>query len=274
MIMSSWNKIKWTVEMDKFLLENYNSMTNKELADAIGLRLTTTRTRLIHLGLKRMEMEYWTHEQIEFLKANYKLMGDTEIAELFQNNYSKVKGWNKKHIEKKRRYLKLKRTEVDKKLIHERNREAGRFAMCPVKAWETRGQAPVGEVRVWDMNGSHYPTKYIKTENGWVKLSHFNWIKINGAIPAGAIITHLDGNAMNCETDNLASISKSENMARNGGSKDLSDNYVAGLLTPGDKELREELKKLLELIEVKRQSIKLNRIIKNEYDRKIAEHGR
>src|SRR5690606_41007373 len=80
--LGKYNKIILLPEEKKFLKENYQSMTNRQLADALELSLTKTRHFLYEMGLKRMEMEYWTDEQIDFLKKNYKTIGDTELAEI------------------------------------------------------------------------------------------------------------------------------------------------------------------------------------------------
>jgi hypothetical protein len=128
----SWNKIQWTNDQLKFLKKNFYKLTNRKLADALGLKLTSVRTKCYELGLKRMELEYWTKEQVRFLRQNYKKIGDLELAEIFNQKWHKDKGWSKKHIEKKRRYLGLKRTEEEKNLIPIRTVRAGRFALCPV----------------------------------------------------------------------------------------------------------------------------------------------
>tara|TARA_R110002050_G_scaffold69507_2_gene150316 strand:+ start:5351 stop:6139 length:789 start_codon:yes stop_codon:yes gene_type:complete len=66
-----WGKHIWEDQDIKFLKDNYRAMTNRELAAGLGIKLTTCRTKLYELGLKRMEMEYWTQEQIQFLKNNF-----------------------------------------------------------------------------------------------------------------------------------------------------------------------------------------------------------
>lgn len=85
--MSNANSISWTYDRIKFLKDNYSKLSNKELAKTLGLGLTSTRTKLYDLGLKRIEMEYFTDEQIAFLKSNYQTMGDVEIAEYFEENF-------------------------------------------------------------------------------------------------------------------------------------------------------------------------------------------
>ena len=106
----TWNKIDWTDKRLKFLKENYNTMTNQQIADSLGLKITAVRHKCYELGLYKMTLEYWTDEQVDFLLKNYKEKGDTELSEIFNEKWHKDKGWTKKHIEKQRRYLKLKRT--------------------------------------------------------------------------------------------------------------------------------------------------------------------
>lgn len=203
------NKIILTSQERSFLRDNFESMTNQELADALGLKITRTRHFLYEMGLKRMEKEYWSKEQVEFLKANYKIMGDTEIAEIFEKRWPKNKTWTKKHIDKKRLYLKLKRTPKDLELIKKRNKELGRWALCARKMWDTRGTASLGEVRIWKTSkGGH--VKMVKTENGFVDYSREVWKKHHGEIPEGMVVTVKDGDPLNIKIENLDLIDRGE----------------------------------------------------------------
>lgn len=249
------NKIHFTPEMDSFLVNNYEKMTNPQLAQALGLNLTRTRTRLYELGFKRMELEYWTAEQVQYLKENYQRLGDTEIAEIFNQKYAKQKGWSKKHIEKKRRYLKLKRSESDKKTVFERNVNNGRFAVCVKKRWETTGQNALGTVVVWRING--YDIPFVKTDKGYIKVAHANWIKANGAINKGSNIIHKDLNTLNCELDNLICVSHTEKQQIMLN----SDKRMAWNMASKDKNLQQELLKHPELLELKRNQLTLNKLI-------------
>lgn len=120
-----WNEIVWTDAMISFVRENFHEMTNSALADHLQLGLTSVRTKCYQLGLKRMDLEYWNDEQINYLKENYREIGDTEIAELFASKWPKKKGWSKKHIEKKRRQLGLKRTKKQISAIIKNNCKVG-----------------------------------------------------------------------------------------------------------------------------------------------------
>ena len=115
------NKIVFTNEMLDYIKHNFNTYTNHQLAIKLGITLTVLRNMTRELGLKHIELQYWTLEQINYLKENYKTKGDTEIANYFQNKFIKNKKWSKKHIAKKRRYLKLKRTQEEIKNIIQNN---------------------------------------------------------------------------------------------------------------------------------------------------------
>lgn len=235
-------KIKWTDEDINFIKENFDQLTNPELATHLRLRLTSVRTKCHELGLKRMEMEYWTPEQIKFLKSNYKKIGGKELAEIFDIHYYKAKGWTLKHIEKKRMYLGLKRTPKQLQKIKERNRKNGCWAVSHYKRWLGR-ITPAGTVKTW-RNQYGKPVKVIKTELGFVHYAPYLWMQHNGDIPEGYVIGFKDKNNMNVVIENLICITRQEHAIRH--------HYI------GYDELPEELQTTVLLIS------KINKKIKNE----------
>jgi hypothetical protein len=120
-----WNATQWTEDMITYLKENFNSKTNKQLADHLGLKLTITRNKCRELGLKRMELEYWSREQVEFLKNNYKTLGDVEIMDHFKKHWPKVKGWKRGAIRKKRQQMGLERSPQEINAILDRHHQEG-----------------------------------------------------------------------------------------------------------------------------------------------------
>lgn len=207
-----WNKIGWTKEMDQFLQDHFDEMTNAELAKELGLKLTSVRTRLYSLGLKRQEMEYWTDEQIEFLKENYQKIGDTEMADIFELKWHKAKGWTKKHIEKKRRYLKLKRNKQELESIRERNRQKGDWRISAKYARSLRITHPIAELnerRVWfRVDGS--PIAVIKTVNGMEHLHRYLWEKHKGKVPKGMNVVIIDDNRLDFTIEDLVLMTDAE----------------------------------------------------------------
>src|SRR5690606_17520053 len=207
--LGKYNKIILLPEEKKFLKENYQSMTNRQLADALELSLTKTRHFLYEMGLKRMEMEYWTDEQIDFLKKNYKTIGDTELAEIFEKKWPKNKKWTKQRMDKKREYLNLKRTPEELKNIKSRNKRLGRWADCASKMWDTIGRPKVGEIRVW-LKSNGEPCKYVRLESGFVPYAPWLYEKEFGSIPEGMCVTFKDRDNMNVVPENLELISRAE----------------------------------------------------------------
>lgn len=251
-------------QLNSLIKKYYNQFSNnKQLAMFLGVKLSTLRTECYKLGLKRTEMEYFTPAQEKYLAKYYQTTGDSELAEIFQKKWPKKKGWTKKHIEKKRGYLILNRTQDQIKAIHQRNVMAGRFSICPVKAWNKRGRSPDGEIRYWSnkVTGKKYPV--IKHNGKFVHWGRWAWQQHFGKIPKSKNVVFKDGNHYNITIDNLELLSNQELAQRNAekSSRGLSDNYVAGLLSPGDLHLRENLKECKNLIAVKRKQIHLKRII-------------
>ncbi|WP_421977860.1 HNH endonuclease signature motif containing protein [Roseivirga seohaensis] len=242
-------------------------MTNRELATAMGLGLTSVRTKCYELGLLRMKMEYWTEEQVNYLLENYKQKGDVELAEEFNNKWHKEKGWTKKHIEKKRRYLHLKRTKKEIHLIALRNIEAGRFSVNHWKRWYGRA-SKIGTIKTWINRESDSQFKVIKTKDGYKHLNRYLWERENGPIEPGFQITYKDGNPLNCVIENLEKLPVGNHPSFLNASIELSDGYIAGVMSHNDPELRDHLINLPDLLEIKRQQLILQRTI-NEHGKQL-----
>src|SRR5690606_25103092 len=122
-----YGKIIFSAADIQFIKNNFMMMTNQQIADALGLKKTTVRTKAYQMGLKRMKLEYWPDEAVEFLKANYHKIGNVEMVKLFTEKFPKDKGWTTSHIDKKMEQLNLRRSKLDWFTIKERNRDNGSF---------------------------------------------------------------------------------------------------------------------------------------------------
>lgn len=211
--IGKYGKINFDPNEIQFIQENFQKMTNEQIAAALGLKKTIVRTMAYSLGLKRMELEYWSSEQVAFLKKNYKKIGDVELAEIFENEWPKNKGWTKKHIEKKRRYLFLKRTPADLQRIHSRNKKSGRLAVANKKRWEVTGSNEIGKIVIWKVN--EYPMAFIKTETGYVHYNRWLWKKNHGPIPEGYNVVRKDECPEIPTIEFLELITKDEHARRN-----------------------------------------------------------
>ncbi|WP_416440411.1 hypothetical protein ACH3O9_11180 [Leeuwenhoekiella sp. A16] len=212
--IGKYNRYVWEDEHLNFLRKNFEKMSNQELADTLGIRLNSCRTKLYELGYKRMELQYWTSAQVNYLKGNYKTKGDTELAEIFNSKWKKPKGWTKKHIEKKRRYLKLKRSREERRQIKTRNSQLGYFKIGSKKAWETRGITPVGEIKIWEYSKDRF-CAVIKTVNGFV---HYNrWLYEQNFKPLSSddLVVTRSGEIKAKGPADLLLIDRAENARRN-----------------------------------------------------------
>ncbi|HRS66302.1 MAG TPA: HNH endonuclease signature motif containing protein [Spirochaetia bacterium] len=259
--MSAGKKIEWTDAMINFLIDNYRTLSNKQLADGLGLKLTSVRMKLYEMGYKRIDMEYWTPEQEQFLKDNFEQIGDVEMSELFEKKWPKIKKWTKTHIGKKRKYLDLFRTTEQIKAINERNIKMGRFSECAVKRWKKDIASPEGTIKIWMV--SKYPAKFIKVNNKYTPYAPWLYKKIFGDIPDGMVVSFKDGNNLNVVEENLMLITRSESGKRMTEKAviSLSDRYISGLLAHKDFELKKQLLANPEILHVKRLQLQLNRII-------------
>ena len=213
--MAKGKGFTFTNEMDSWLKANFNRFDNNEdlrtlfsfFFDA-DIKETSFRTHLYQLGLKRQEQMRFPDEAFQFLCDNYKRMGNIEMARLFNDWFPKKKGWTRKHIEKKMLQSGLERTKEDRQRIIDNHTKAGVYKEGNKKMWQTRGITPKGVVRQWWHNGKL--TKYIKTDNGFERLSRFNYRKYKGEIPEGYNVFILDDDQMNCDPDNLILVKNSE----------------------------------------------------------------
>ena len=131
--IGKYGKVIFSENDIQFIKDNFQSMTNQKIADSLGLKITLVRMKAYELGLKKMELEYWSEAAIQFLKENYHRIGDCEMARIFNEKFPKNKNWTARHIQKKMAYLKLKRSKLNWFFIKERNRDNGSFGKKNIK---------------------------------------------------------------------------------------------------------------------------------------------
>lgn len=225
-------RLLFSLEDHQFIRENWPQKTNQELATALGFKLTRLRNELASMGLKRMEQEYWTPDQVKFLKSNYKVLGDAEIAKMLQQQFPKSKKWTKSHISKKRGYLNLSRTPEEVKAILTRNLRLGNSGFI-------KGYAEIGEKRIWKTDRG-VCFMVIKTEKGFVWHNRWLYESVFGKLKKGQIVVPKDRFKIDCTIDDLEVIDHSEMMYRN---------LEAMSLYPSDlKEVNKILNKLKKVI--------------------------
>lgn len=106
------------------------------------------------------------------------------------------------------------------------------------------------------------PYIYIRVSlANWQPLHRVNWIENFGPIAKDHCLWCIDGNTFNTEISNWELITRKENFRRNSSATLLKDRYVANCIAWRDEDLKAELLKHPELLEIKRQQILLNRTI-------------
>jgi hypothetical protein len=131
--IGKYGKIIFEDKEIQFIIDNFQTMTNEQIAIELGLKKTIVRMKAYELGLQRMELEYWPDEAVKYLKANYHKIGDLELCRYFATAFPKQKGWTSRHIQKKMSQLGLKRNKLHWYSIKERNRDNGSFGKKNLK---------------------------------------------------------------------------------------------------------------------------------------------
>lgn len=151
--------------------------------------------------MKFIKMPKLTTAQIDFIKANYTLLTDNQIAEQLEVKYHQVR-WT-------RRQLKLTKTIEMTKSMEFKSHQF-KIGHLPKNALK-EGTITIRK----DKRGIGY--KYIKEKgvNPMRMLHVIVWEKQNGKVPKNHIVIFKDGDTMNCEIENLACITKAENLVRN-----------------------------------------------------------
>ena len=219
-----------TPEIDCYLQLNYLRVPVKTMAKAIGRSNSFVRTRMRQLGLVVPP---------EIIAQRIK------DSQLKKGNTPPNKGRRMEEFMSPEVVIKFRANQFVKGQLPHNTAQAD------------------GEIRIRNMsNGCRY--KMIRLGLGkWVLLHKHLWESIHGPVPPGMCLWAKDRNSLNENPDNWELITRKENIRRNGGSKDLSDNYVLGCIAPKDTEAKSYIRENLpDLIELKRTQLNLSRNLK------------
>lgn len=227
-------QIRWCKEDIQYLIDNYQTKGDKELA----------------IDLNKF-------------KRTFRVIDGEKVYRIFK----------KKHVEKKMNLLGLKRSSEEYIYIRKRNIRLGLTpAWSKEDNMYTQGKrsiAPDGTIRAW----KHYGRMLLHIKvNGKFKHYHrFLWEQAHGNVPKGYNVVFKDGDTMNCILENLECITDREIQLRNSGTINLADHFVAFCLL-GQKSTRAQrnniVKSYPELIGLKRQQMILTRKIKERNESK------
>jgi len=95
----------------------------------------------------------------------------------------------------------------------------------------------------------------------FVALHRKNWEAQNGPIPEGMIMKSIDGDPTNCDPANWYLINRANQLGENSGRNELTDKFIVDSMTHRAPELKAAFAGMPEIIELKRNQLKLRRTI-------------
>lgn len=237
-----------TIEQKLFVLNNYKSLSINAICKQANLRHYQVYTLLSRSGIKLSVSEYYTAREEQIIRDNFATLTNEEIGQLINRTGESV--------HHKAQTLKLKRTRASVDKIRQR--------VCS-QTFFPKGHLPHntksdGEVSIRVYKGKRQ--KHVRVSLAyWMPLQNFNWEQVNGPIPDGMVLRCLSADAMNCNPDNWEPVNRVDHLEKNIGRATLEDNYITHVLSMKNKGARSAIAEMPELIELKRNQLKLKRYI-------------
>jgi hypothetical protein len=232
-------------DQTSFIRKHVNKMPYSEMAEILNIDIKKIKRYVWRYKLTDLHYENYTKEQTEYLIKNFRTKPYRLIAEKIGRSVDSIRD--------KLKRLNLKRTSEE---ILEINRKYASHTWFNGNPYNTLYNGAI-TIRK-DSNGHRY--KWIRIAKAkWEMLQVHNWEEKNGPIPKEKIIVAKDGNQMNCDPDNWMLVDRREHLERNSGRETLEDKFVARMIFPRDKALQQRVLKSPELIELKRNELKLKR---------------
>lgn len=249
---------RWTDKEIKFLEREYKNLTRAQIAKAIGRTESAVCTRLYDLCLRKTII--WTAELDKQLTENYIIKTNRVLAKMFGCSVSGIKnraqflklnkGGNQGQFKKGQIPLN-KGKKMDAETYEKTKHTFFKSGNIP------KNHRKVGSVR---FNSEGYFEIKTKEPRTWKYVHRLIWeIHHPGEkIGKNEIIAFIDGNKENLAIDNLHKIDRKQH---NENCRMLTENVA--FLIERDREKREEIiRNFPELIELKRNVLKLRKIIK------------
>jgi hypothetical protein len=141
--MAGKPKYIFTPEMDAHLTEIFPTKLSKDIETLTGWHQYMISYAAKRLGLKK-DPEFtrtagrlagcgWSAEQVQYLRDNYRQMGDSDMAEKLQQELPREKPFRAHNIKKKRLHLDLQRTPEEALAIASAHGKVGGRAYTIVK---------------------------------------------------------------------------------------------------------------------------------------------
>lgn len=264
------HKNGWSEEDKQFLRDNWDTMTNEQFSLKLNRSLGSIQTMASkELGLKRSAAALsqrlvnawkrrpgtWSDAEKQYLIDNWQTLTRSEIATALGRTPSAIKSMGEKEMG-------LKKTPAAVAAIMKRNRNCTQFKNGNMPYNTIYGDELVIRVR---KNKNNPAYKWIRIGfRQWKQYHIWLWEQTKGPVPEGHLVTFINGNQMDVRLDNLEISTRAEHVIKHSASVNLTDKFVVNTIARADKELKDELLKYPELIELKRTQIQLNRSINRE----------
>jgi hypothetical protein len=230
----------WTSDEKELLTEKYHDSSASELAALLRRTVSSVYYMAFSLGLKT-DRDF--------------------IASTARKNTSDPRHGGRKFLFKKGQTAHNRGKKQVEYMTPEGMQQSRKT--CFEKGHIPKNHRPVGSERILKKWG------YIEVKTAepktWTLKHRLVWEQHNGRIPKGANIQFRDGNPQNCDINNLYLITRDRQMIANSGPVNMPDGMIAVWLSGKCGKNREEIeafKRDKPLMELKRNQLKLSRIIK------------
>lgn len=238
------------------------------------------------IGSIRYTREPLTDDQKQFIKENFQTMIYLDIAKALSTterrvaNYIQKSGLRLSPEEYHRRRcigtFKPGHTSWNKGLSLPNKPNSGQFKKGSVPGNILYDGAVVFRKRKKRVNQDYYFIRVAK--NKWIPYHVYLWEQTHGSIPKGSVVRFKDGDHKNVALENLEMITRKKNLVLNSPEvrpdRIIYDRYVAARIGIKGKENQDwYIKNHPEIIEAKRQQLKLGRVL-NETKRQNFQHAK
>lgn len=237
-----------TPEQGDFITVNRH-LTPTQIAKHLGLSWSKVMGYIYRNQLSPRTFTVYSASEIEFLKNNYTTFSWKEIGDAIGRSHDSVKN--------KAKCLNIQRTKAQGWAIQDRLSTNTRFQKGQLPACTLYDGATSDRT---DNQGITY--RHIRiAKSKWVLMHTHNWEKQNGPVPDGMVLRCKNGNQLDCRPENWEPVDRATHLELNSGRKTLNDKYIINNLSRGNASLKEAYAQMPGLIELKRNQLKLGRII-------------
>ena len=238
-----------TKKQKDFVLSNYEVLSINKICEICHLNSHQVYRLISRSGIRKARWSNFSSGDEKLLRDAYTTMSNVAIGELLNRTHESIHA--------KLALMKLTRT-PEQRLAIRRKYAAHTFYTKGSLPHNTKSD---GEITTrTSKNGRKFQFKRLSLSE-WKPLQIFNWELIYGTIPKGMVLRCLTNDTLDCHTDNWELVDRSSHLAKNSGQVTLEDKYITMILTLINKDFRPFVEKMPELIELKRNQLKLRRTI-------------